>query len=59
VCLDIADVVRDEPTILRKKIEDLRQLGAFVFPVERSVAKRMVYGREYLANPRTIQTSAR
>ena len=31
VCLDIADVVRDELTILHKKIEDLRQLGAFMF----------------------------
>jgi hypothetical protein len=27
VCLDIADVVRDEPTILRKKIEDWREAG--------------------------------
>jgi hypothetical protein len=26
VCLDIADVVRDAPTILRKKIEELRIL---------------------------------
>ena len=24
VCLDIGDVVRDEPTILRNKMEDLR-----------------------------------
>jgi len=27
--LDIADVVRDELTILRKKIEDVREPGAF------------------------------
>jgi len=28
VCLDIADVVRDGPTILRKKIGDLDEAGA-------------------------------
>jgi hypothetical protein len=28
VCLDIADVVREMPTILRKKIEDPREAGA-------------------------------
>jgi hypothetical protein len=28
VRLDIADVVRDEPIILRKKIEDLHEAGA-------------------------------
>jgi hypothetical protein len=30
VCLDTADVVRDEPTILRKKIEDAREVSAIV-----------------------------
>jgi hypothetical protein len=30
VCLDIADVVRDAPTIRRKKIEDLREVGVDV-----------------------------
>jgi hypothetical protein len=34
VCLDVADVVRDEPIILRKKIEDVREAGAFMFRVE-------------------------
>jgi hypothetical protein len=34
VCLDIADVVRDTPTILLKKIEDLRGVGANA-PVDR------------------------
>ena len=28
MCLDIADVVRDGPTILRKKVEDSREAGA-------------------------------
>ena len=31
VCLDIPDVVRDEPTILRKKIEEQLVLGAIGF----------------------------
>jgi hypothetical protein len=30
LCLDTADVVRDEPIILRKKIEDLREVSAIV-----------------------------
>jgi len=30
VCLDIADVVRDTPTILPKKIEDLREAGGSI-----------------------------
>ena len=34
VCLDIADVVRETPTILRKKIEDCRDLRLFVQPNE-------------------------
>jgi hypothetical protein len=29
VCLDIADVVRDEPIILKNKIEERRIPGAF------------------------------
>jgi hypothetical protein len=33
VCLDVADVVRDEPIILCKKIEELRILGAFLVGV--------------------------
>ena len=35
VCLDIADVVRDEPIILKNKIEELRILGAFSVGVGR------------------------
>ena len=31
VCLDIADVVRDTPTILPKKIEDLREARARMY----------------------------
>jgi hypothetical protein len=30
VCLDVADVVRDEPIILKNKIEDAREVSAIV-----------------------------
>jgi len=37
VCLDIADVVRDELTILPKKVEELRIVSAFCAFCQRSV----------------------
>jgi hypothetical protein len=40
VCLDVADVVRDAPTILRKKIEDLREVGALMRIAGRRAAYR-------------------
>jgi len=45
VCLDVADVVRDEPIILRKKMEDFRQLGAVMLSVEPAVPKPGVRGQ--------------
>jgi len=47
VCLDIADVVRDEPIILRKKIEEQLTLGAL----------RLVRGRPVSGSPRKSHTT--
>jgi hypothetical protein len=37
VCLDIADVVRDEPIILRKKIEEQLIVGAMCVDARTSI----------------------
>jgi len=39
VCLDIADVVRDELTILKKEIEDLHEARALMSDCERNIAR--------------------
>ena len=53
VCLDIADVVRDEPIILSKKMEEQPALGACgTFPERRGLWKS-----EQKCQPLSVQES--
>ena len=44
VCLDMVEVVRDGPTILRKKMEDLREARAKAMPSAGAQVMRTLLG---------------